>query len=413
MSLLDNNIKNNLFRKAATIGANVLSGKITQEIKGKLFDKIGENNLISVRGFLGSHTAALIRRLLFTREGASGHFDPVWKLASYHIPDANTGEMGSIDKTVADDFAGAGAPKYKFMYTVSFEYRDDMLNLLSGNPTGSVNQSTGGTSTNLEGIEEVVTTASRIRGAVGSDYLGEVSFALKTASRPSPIVTFQDVNFYNFRTKVGTKVDYGNMTLTFYDDIRNTAHKIYELYLKTISPIANISNTTDSNRFSKLGVSPEDGDPNVSSIGPLSDEGKNGLIRAITITHHLPLNYQQDRTNNPIYTEGSKITSEVVQYIFMNPKIQNFMLDDLDMTANDVSTVALTFTYDSVYISNAPLDYTFGSELDVLQEIVPTAQRINQTGILDRAVATVQEKVEVLNNNTLLKKVKNFINLGP
>ena len=218
MGILDTNIRNNIFRRVGQIAASVGSGIAIKAAKEAIFSKIGENNLISAGGFLGSKTASILRNFLFTSEGEMGKFDPVWKLSSFKIPDPIFGEVGSDLKTVPDDFGGSGRPKLKFMYTVSFQYRDEMVRRLR-DPRAT---------TSFGGAGDA---------SFGADQLGEMSFGIKSATRPNPTVNFTDVNFYNYRTKIATKVEYGTMTLMFYDDIKNTAHNIYELYLKSISPI--------------------------------------------------------------------------------------------------------------------------------------------------------------------------------
>ena len=406
MSLLDSNIKNNLFRKAGAIGANVLSGKVIEELKENLLDKAGENNLISARGFLGSQAASIIRRLLFTSPGVTGEFDPVWKLTQFQASDTN-GNYGSVDKTVIDDFGGSGAPKYKFMWTVSIGYRQTLRDLLSGNPPTPTPAEDDQEVDNTQTIETVTVVAKRLTPASGSENLREVSFALKSATRPNPIINFQDVNFYNYRTKIATKVEYGTVTLTFYDDIRNTAHDIYEAYLKTISPIARVDGSPAwVDYFDKIAANPENNPPNNSSLGALPEDEELGLIRTITITHHLPVDYSsvQTQPNATGLAKGTILNSPVVRYIFINPKVQSFVLDDLDMTVNDTTTVSLTFVYDSVYIEKDSIEY------DATPNVDEVVEQINQGGILETIANTVNQQVNTLNNNTLLTKVKNFIN---
>jgi hypothetical protein len=387
MAILDANIKNNLFRQAGSVGANIGSAKAIQAIKQGLFDRLGENNLISARGFLGSQTATLLRRLLFTRDGAHGHYDPVWKLGFYTVVDPNTGEVGSKLKTVADDFAGADAPKYKFNYTVSLTYRNTLQDAIT-NVGGNVSSSSG------------------------SDLMEAVEFALKTASRPNPTVNYQDINFYNYRTKVGTKVDYGTMTIVFYDDNKNRAHNIYEAYLKSLSPIANVVDQYIG--FAGQAIAPQTGLGDMSSIGALANGDEAGLISSIVLTHHLPIDYSQYRNsanNNTesAFTQVSQLKAPIVQYQYMNPKIVNMTLDDLDMSANDVTTVTLTFSYDSVAIKKAVNAFSLGNALNELGEIRPTGSRIPTTGFLSSLNSTLQQRVDSLNNSTLLNKVKNLI----
>lgn len=330
-----------------------------------VLDNIVGGALSSAESAVESSAILAIKNLLLTRQGATGSFDPVWKMTDASVVDPNTGSMGNPAQTVAGDPGGANAPKLKFNYTVEFSFNQAITTLLQAS-----NASTGADP------------------RLGSQYMDKMAFQVKTASRPSPSVVFQDVNFYNYRTKVAVKVDYGMCTITFYDDVQNWAHDIYRLYLQTISPIANVQSTIWGSNFDGVGVNPQNGDPSVSSLGALPVGEENGLISSITVVHQLPLNYDPAITGvtataksqpgllssllttlNPFQVpnvntsvggidfDSSLIQANTVQYVYMNPKIINFNLDDLDMTQSDVSTVSLTFTYDTVYISTIPIAF--------------------------------------------------------
>lgn len=428
MGILDSNIKNNLFRQAGAVGASKASTAITSALNKSLFSRLGENNLFSARGFLGGITTRLLREILFSRQGATGHFDPVWKLSQSKISaEQSAGVVGSLLKSVSDDFAGAGRPKSKFNFTVQIDYGDYLTHNLPSRNDGNVNiapttpsTTTTTTTTTTDGSLEEITvygSNSPLKGAFDMGGENGIEFALKTATRPQPNVIYQDVNFYNYRTKIATKVDYGTMTITFYDDIRNRAHDIFDLYLKTISPIANIDKTANT---STLGIFAVDGDDtfNPSSIGALYDTDNEGLIRTITINHYLPIEYSTfaagDVDPNSVYPYT------VVQYIFLNPKIINMALDDLDMSQNDTTAVTLTFVYDSVYINKENMTMKAGTASSVsrssnrfitaIQNTIDTATNTVQ-GVVNTATGAVTSTVNsTINSSTLLTKAKDFLN---
>ena len=168
------------------------------------------------------------------------------------------------------------------------------------------------------------------------------TFGLKQASRPNPSVSYQDVNVYNYRTKVATKMEFGSMQITFLDDSESLGHDVYEAYLKSVSPVANMKGDQANSLYSG-GSGPKNKSfnatsrsPSAGSIGPLplSAGGESGVIELITIKHW--------------YMKGKTPTS--TSYEFLNPKVINMTLDELDMTQSDVSTIMMNFIYDSVYI---------------------------------------------------------------
>lgn len=265
---------------------------------------------------------------LFSRPGRQGTFTNM----SFR-PGTQNNENGVVDK-----LANEGRPKLKFNFTVSFKFRKPIV------------------VTNLKGEDET---------------MDEMTFALKQASRPNPMIMYQDINFYNYRTKVATRVDYTSMQLMFYDDVENYAHNIYELYLKGISPIANIPKerasllNSDGNNGLKNKDFNTDGiitdirqriDGGTGSIGPLppTPGGEMGLIENICIRHFFFSRTERRDTPLTGVEAGNKIAENIqyVEYQFLNPKIVNMTLDELDMTQSDSNTMLLNFIYDGVYIDS-------------------------------------------------------------
>lgn len=235
---------------------------------------------------------------------------------------------GDGDAPVVDAFTTIKRPKLKFNFTVSLKFRPPIGNRLQ-------------TSMTTNDLTDIVT------------------FAIKQASRPIPTVNYVDVNFYNYRTKVATKMDYGTMQVTFYDDVGNIAHNIYESYLKGISPIANIPPESADRLYSSKrgpnnkGFNHPDGNTYLShgSIGPLppgiKSGGESGLIQTITIRHWF---YSQVERRGG---EGENAENhQYVDYHFLNPKVINMTLDELDMAQSDLNTLMMNFVYDSVYIDS-------------------------------------------------------------
>ncbi len=427
MGILDANIRNNLFTEAGSIGASAASSAISSTIRNQLFTKLG-NSVIgnSIGGFLGTNFNTLLRNTLFTRKGASGQFDPVWKLGQYHLePDPNTGDVGSLLKAVADDFAGAGAPKYKFNYTVEIVYggkMNDNLPSTQKNSTVKVTNLTNDVSQDFNSgdLQEVSVFSKNTSPSPleGSEEMGKIEFALKTATRPQPTVNFVDVNFYNYRTKIATKMEYGQLTITLYDDIRNRAHDIFDLYLKSVSPIANVdangafffqTNAVTGN----MGSTGFQVDP--SSIGKLEEIDSAGLISSIIINHQLPLDYSTSSVTGGGALLSSQIPHMIIKYHFMNPKIITMALDDLDMTQSDINTLTLTFVYDSVYIEKKIVKVQADnntSHSPANNRLVGGLGTAIQTGI-DVVTNTIGAAVSVvtapINNSSLLTKVKDFL----
>lgn len=211
-----------------------------------------------------------------------------WKLTPDIAP-VNDDSMSSA--IVPDRMSTFDHPKLKFNFTVQFFFRQNVPN------------------------------------EQGSDEVADMSLAAKQATRPNINPVLQDVNFYNFRTKIRTKVEYGVCTVTLYDDASNHAHDIFKSYLNAISPI---SRDTVLGAVDNLDLN---GQTTTASSGPLA-ANRHGVIRKIRVTHH--------------FRSGPSSDERKIHYDYLNPKIVNFVLDELDMSQSDVNTVSMTFSYDSV-----------------------------------------------------------------
>lgn len=204
-------------------------------------------------------------------------FSPYKKLI-----DSTTGGVG---KDIPDNFLAGEAPKLKFNWTIQFNDAETGID---------------GSSTDMQ-----------------SNF-----FAAKSADRPKPQIEYQDVNIYNFRTKIAVRADYGSCTVKFYDDASNHAHNLLTKYLKHVSPIANAGGADGLDTYQQN-----------ASIGPL---GRNlGPWKSIVITHYYLRNNSTKQTS----------------YTYLNPKINVFDFGEMSMTESDTTEVTLTFFYDSVLIN--------------------------------------------------------------
>jgi hypothetical protein len=193
-------------------------------------------------------------------------------------------------REIKDDFAGVDAPKLKFNFTLTLEYS----NVLQGTTKGN------------------------------EDPL-KIDFGIKQITRPVPNIIYEDVNYYNFMTKVAVRVDFGIITVTLYDDRQNRAHDIFKNYMEAISPITK-NNKSQAPLLYRAGLS------TASTIGPLDEDARSGVIKNIRVTHFI---------NN----SGKKVI-----YDYLNPKIQSVILDELDMATSEVNTISFTFIYDTFNI---------------------------------------------------------------
>lgn len=206
----------------------------------------------------------------------------------------------------------ARAPKFKFMFIVQFV-----------------------TAPGYEGLDNI------LRG---------MAFVVKKSTRPKITFNQEDINYYNYRTKLVTKTVYDEMSMTFHDDITNNTTKVYNAYLRALSPAANQSSDTISQTLEEDGMAfmgktlstdrtfIENNIPvsfYAGSLGPQVQDNKQQIFQKIVLYH--------------IFNNGTEVTS----YHFINPRVTQLLPDDMDMAVgNEGNELTITFSYD--YVSVIP-----------------------------------------------------------
>ena len=221
-----------------------------------------------------------------------------WKLINDSAQNTidDRGSRSRVADIADTGFASGSHPKLKFNFTVDMEFRIP-----------------------IEGTSSLV----------GSNKMEGLNIPLKTATRPSPTITYTDMNYYNYRTKIATKTDYGMCSLTFYDDADDKVQSLYKAYLNNASPISNLTSNMELDRIPDVPFG------QLSSFGKMPSNAANGLIRVIRLHHFY---YRKNKFMRTTYT-------------CMNPKINAFQPDELNMSDSDVSSITLEFNYDGLNIA--------------------------------------------------------------
>ncbi len=205
------------------------------------------------------------------------------------------GEEGKDNKCDPSPYARdliALAPKHKFMFVVEFVFTEDYV------------------STFPDDID--------------------FAFVVKRSTRPNINFEYEDINYYNFRTKVLKRSEFQPMSMTFYDDMTDYALRFYNNYLRSIAPIAS-SKQENKMLFEESGMA-------------FNDPTNSASIQAVGDTTRTIIDYCR------LYhiVEGGKF---VDRYRFDNPRLQAIQLDDLDMIDSGAGTeVTIEFNYDGLEI---------------------------------------------------------------
>lgn len=174
----------------------------------------------------------------------------------------------------------------------------------------------------------------------------EPSFVVKTADRPSVTYEYEDINMYNFRTKVAKKSSFTPISMSFHDDEQNRAVAFYNAMQRLMTPIANhltpsmyehsgmdytdVKTQASGKDAGAQGIWTSD---HAASIGALLGSNTS-IIQSINLYH--------------VYFGGAKVN----EYRFINPRVMSMNLDNMDMSDGGTSELKMEFAYDNVEISN-------------------------------------------------------------
>ncbi|GAG61918.1 unnamed protein product, partial [marine sediment metagenome] len=217
-----------------------------------------------------------------------------------------------------------------------------------------------------------VTPAPGYASAWGNLYKG-FAFVVKTSSRPNIEFDYEEVNFYNFRSRVPRRVTYQPMNMRFYDDIQNNAALFYNTYLRAMSPIANIKfdqQVQSRNWYEKRGMD-WNSDSFKDNVGTLARQYSASLGPA---TPTISLDSAEASIISElrlfqVYKYGAYMNA----YHFYNPRITAFEPDELDMTDGSTgSEMSFSFLYDGMFLQTG---------IDVQAELLGGRNDITQLSV--------------------------------
>lgn len=235
---------------------------------------------------------------------------------------ASVKTVGAWDSThyAADIADGAGGydPKNKFLFKVQFRFYPEvqqMANSISG----------GGDITEL--------TRS-------------LTFVIKQIDLPKYTLDYEEVNMYNFRTKVLKQIKHEELGFTMYDDTSNRALNFVNIYMMLLMPITRM----DRSQISAQGLE-DHGFAFARNYKGLDTSMRTALgsnrdiLKSMTITQYY-LRRSATGTLNASYSGNN--------FIFINPRLVSFDIQDQDHEkGSEATTVQAKFDYDALHIDTS------------------------------------------------------------
>lgn len=195
------------------------------------------------------------------------------------------------------------APKHRFMFKVEFKF----------NPT-------------------------YVEKLMGGREKNAFTFLVKMVDRPRVEFVYEDVNYYNYRTKVLKEIRHDALSMTFIDDIGNNTTDFFNAYRKSYSPISR-------NAF------PTGLDPRMAAMTgmnfsfPLIENQQDTAARGFLANN--AINVLDSVIIRQIFAHGTRMC----EYTFHNPRILRFDFDEVNHETSEGNGLSVQFDYDALYVS--------------------------------------------------------------
>lgn len=184
-------------------------------------------------------------------------------------------------------------------------------------------------------------------GAAGAN---DFTFMVRSVDRPKIDFEYEDdVNMYNFRTKVLKKIRHRELTITFMDDVGNRVIKFFRALMMLYSPITR--RQLDREAFGVNRTTP----PKPASINSgngmmfenIKDSRNDNAIRGV-VNSEVGGAIETIRVKQIFVDPGAQLGAAVKEVIFdfLNARLVSFDLDDLSHDTSDVNIMTMQFDYD-------------------------------------------------------------------
>jgi hypothetical protein len=240
------------------------------------------------------------------------------------------------------DFKGGNDPKNKFLFKVRFKMHE------------ATAQKASSLGVNID--------------AISSD----LTFAVKQIDLPKVDFEYEEVNMYNFKTKVLKSIKHRDLNIILYDDVGNHALALINVYMEMLSPISQMKQNP-SNRLEDYGFAFNTAYRGLDTAGRGTLPGNSKDVLSELIIEQFYVNMSTNGASGQSITDIVKLN----RFNFINPRIQQFDISDQDHEQGGTSnTISIVFDYDAMHIDVNQLGSSSQIPLpraDVLNNVYPTA----------------------------------------
>lgn len=179
----------------------------------------------------------------------------------------------------------------------------------------------------------------------------DFTFMIKSVDRPKIDFEYEeDVNMYNFRTKVLKKIRHRDLTMVFMDDAGNRVFNFFRTLMMLHSPITrrqllrDRSTTKPDNKT----AGPEFGSGMKFSGIQLDGQSASDNAHRGVINSQFGNSIAAIRVKQIFVDPSSSLANatKMVSFDFVNPRIVSFDLDELTHESSEVNLLTMVFDYD-------------------------------------------------------------------
>lgn len=188
---------------------------------------------------------------------------------------------------------------------------------------------------------EVAQMAASLLNKTDVDTLSrELSFAIKQIDLPKIEFDYEEVNMYNFRTKVLRSIKNRELNLSFYDDVGNRAINFVNVYMMLFKPISRMEQSPTAKLEDYGFAFPKDYMGLDTSYRGALPGNRKDILSKLTIEQ-----FYVDRAA----TVGTAV--KLNRFIFTNPRITSLDVSDQDHEQGGAyNVISAVFDFDALYI---------------------------------------------------------------
>ena len=174
-----------------------------------------------------------------------------------------------------------------------------------------------------------------------------LTFMVKQIDLPKVTFEYEEVNMYNYRTKVLKSISHRELSFSFMDDIGNHVMDFVNVYRMLLQPMARqTASSWESADYADYGFqfdpNNQMGSPSSSLRGIIPGNAKR-ILRKIVI-HQFYLNRG---SGNEGTIENMVRTND---FIFLNPQLTEMDMGDMDHEDSLLNMVTVNFTFDGLVV---------------------------------------------------------------